>query len=125
MLNTPEHSKINGMRFIVFHSKFLPRAPTFFLYNNFVVKLMSTMTRWGDWNARNRELLAESQALYNGGPSSYHPEYVRKYCCCVCKREIRQGCFYQASTGLRWHPECYVRTATQNERPGVVAYTGS
>jgi hypothetical protein len=29
------------------------------------------MTRWGDWNSRNLELLAESERLYNGGPSPY------------------------------------------------------
>jgi hypothetical protein len=64
------------------------------------------LLRYGDHNARNRELLAESQKLYDGGPSPYAVEYQRKYCCIVCKREIRQGCFYQASTGLRWCVEC-------------------
>ena len=67
------------------------------------------MTRWGDWNARNRELLAESQRLYDGGPSPYYVEFVRRYCCSACKREIRgmQGAYFQASTGLRWCVRCH------------------
>ena len=69
----------------------------------------TTMTRWGDHSWKNRALLAESQQLYNGGPSPYAVEYLRKYCCTACKQEIHpmQGWYWQASTGRRWHVHCY------------------
>ena len=77
--------------------------------NRDLPKERGSITRWGAWNTRNLELLAESHKLYDGGPSPYALEYQRRYCCCVCKREIRQGCFFQASTGLRWCVGCAYR----------------
>ena len=80
---TPQQSRIITMRFMVFLMSFYRRYLRFFLYNNFVAKIMPTMTRYGDHNARNRELLAESQQLYNGGASPYAVEYQRKFCCVI------------------------------------------
>ena len=79
------------------------------------------MTRWGAWNSRNLELLAESQRLYDGVPSPYYLEFVRKFCCVVCKKEIRQGCFYQASAGLQWHVGCLKEVEEGDHEPPQVA----
>ena len=76
------------------------------------------MARFGDWNAKNLELLSESQRLYNGGPSLYAVEYQRKFCCVVNQREIRpmQGWYYQVSTGNSWHVECVTMEGGAHER---------
>jgi len=71
------------------------------------MKVLTEMTRWGDWASKVREAWEESQRRYPDGINPYYLEYQRKFCCCVCKREIRQGCFFQASTGLRWCVTCY------------------
>jgi hypothetical protein len=66
------------------------------------------MSRWGDWNAKNRELWEESQCLYPDGINPYYLEFQCRYCCVKCKTEIRamQGCYWQASTELQWHVGC-------------------
>jgi hypothetical protein len=67
------------------------------------------MSRYGNHNAKNLELLAESQRIYPNGVNPYHEEFVQKYCCVVCKREIppMQGWYQRQRIGEKIHIACY------------------
>ena len=93
-----------------------PLLPPFLRYpavgcpdvRSILIRVTLSMSRWGDWNQKGREAWEESQRRYPDGINLYYLEYVRKFCCCACKREIRpmQGWYYQVSTGNSWHVEC-------------------
>ena len=73
------------------------------------------MTRYGDWNSKNRELWEESQCLYPNGINPYALEYQRRFCCAVCKKHIDAGTgwFQRTVPDEKIHVQCYLSALYQ------------